>query len=98
VSTSGDYREFFESGGQRYSHTLDPATGRPVRHALASVTVIAPDCMRADALATALHVLGPEAGMAMAEREGLPVFMIVRDGPGRFSTSASHAFRAYALP
>lgn len=95
VATSGDYRNYFEQGGQRYSHTIDPLTGYPVRHALTSVTVIMPTCSLADAWATALNVAGPEAGMAMAEANDLPVYMIIRDGEGyreEFSTSFSRKF------
>jgi thiamine biosynthesis lipoprotein len=80
VATSGDYRNFFEVDGVRYSHTIDPATGRPVRHDMASVTVIADDCMSADAFATALNVLGPERGLELAEREGIAAWMLVREG------------------
>lgn len=94
VSTSGDYREFFVADGRRYSHTIDPRTLRPVSHALASVTVIAPTCMQADAMATALMVLGPEEGMALAEREGLAVYMILRARTG-FETRLSRAFGPY---
>lgn len=97
VSTSGDYREFFEQDGRRFSHTLDPRSLRPVQHGLASVTVLAPDCMRADALATALMVLGPDRGMALAEREGLPVYMLVR-GEGGLQARSSTRFAPYLLP
>jgi thiamine biosynthesis lipoprotein len=82
VATSGDYRNYFEDHGQRYSHTIDPRTGRPVIHGLASVTVISPRTLRADALATALMVLGPEAGYALADREGLAALFIVRTADG----------------
>lgn len=95
VATSGDYRAFFEAGGQRYSHTLDPRTGRPVTHALASVTVLAPTAMAADAWATAIMVLGPEAGMALAEAEALPVFMILRDDAGGFVERYNQRFAPY---
>lgn len=97
VSTSGDYREFFVADGKRYSHTIDPRTLRPVSHRLASVTVIAPTCMRGDAMSTALMVLGPEAGMALAEREGLAVYMLLRDGEG-FEARHSRAFGPYLGP
>jgi thiamine biosynthesis lipoprotein len=90
VSTSGDYREFFEVDGRRYSHTLDPRSLRPVDHGLASVTVLAPDCMRADALSTALMVLGPEQGLVLAEREGIPVYMLIRTEGGLQSRSTTH--------
>ncbi len=82
MATSGDYRNFFEHGGVRYSHTLDPASGRPVTHAAASVTVVAPTTMRADALATALLVLGPRAGLELAERESIAAYFLVRSDDG----------------
>ncbi|WP_318652232.1 FAD:protein FMN transferase [Pseudomonas sp. PDM15] len=91
ASTSGDYRNYFEAGGQRYSHTFDPRTGRPVSHDLASVSVVDASVLRADGLSTALMVLGPEAGMAYAEREGVAALFIRRDGE-RFVTRASTAF------
>jgi thiamine biosynthesis lipoprotein len=82
VATSGDYRNYFERNGQRYSHTIDPRTGRPVAHTLASVTVISPLTMRADALATALLVLGPDDGYALADREGLAALFVLRTADG----------------
>ncbi len=94
VATSGDYRNYFEAGGRRYSHTIDPATARPVEHALASVTVVAADCKTADALATAIDVLGPDQGLAFAERENLPVYLLVRAGAG-FESRHSPAFGPY---
>ena len=94
LATSGDYRNFFEIGGRRYSHTIDPATGWPVDNRLVSVTVLADTSLRADAWATALQVLGPERGMAVAERLGLPVlFIIARDG--NFEERVSRAFQPY---
>jgi len=80
MATSGDYRNFFEQDGQRFSHEIDPATGAPIRHALCSATVIAESGVRADALATALIVLGPERGLALAEASGLAAQFIVRRG------------------
>ncbi len=80
VATSGDYRHFFEKGGRRYAHILDPRTGRPVQHSLASVTVVDSTAMRADALATALIVLGSERGYEFAMREGIAAFFFVRNG------------------
>lgn len=82
MATSGDYRNYFEQNGVRYSHHIDPATGRPVTHNLASVTVVHPSATFADAMATALLVLGPERGLALAEREKLAVFLIIRSGSG----------------
>jgi len=94
LATSGDYRNFYESGGRRYSHTIDPRTGRPIEHSLASVSVLHRDAVHADALATALNVLGPEAGYSLAEREGLAALFIVRETDGSFSARASRAFEA----
>jgi thiamine biosynthesis lipoprotein len=92
MATSGDYRNFYEVDGERRSHLIDPQTGRPVEHALASVTVMHPQAARADAWATALAVLGPTAGPKVAEREGLAAFFVVREGPVAFRTIESPAF------
>ena len=78
MATSGDYRNFFEADGNIYSHTIDTRSGRPVTHTLASVTVVDETAARADALATALLVMGPEEGLAFAEREQLAVLMLIR--------------------
>lgn len=78
LATSGDYRNFIELDGRRYSHMIDPRTGYPVDHRLASVSVIADDCLSADAWATALMVLGPEHGYELAQQRGLPVLLIER--------------------
>lgn len=82
LATSGDYRNAFYYEGDRYSHTIDPATGRPVTHSATAVTVIAPTAMRADALATALLVLGPERGLDLARREGIAALFIMRAKDG----------------
>ena len=82
MATSGDYRNFFEYRGKRYSHTIDPRTGRPTTHGLASVTVIGDNAAFADALATALLVLGPTEGFDLAAREGLPAYFQVRRSEG----------------
>lgn len=82
VATSGDYRHTHVRNGRRVSHTIDPATGEPVRHALASVTVVAPMAMHADALATALMVAGPEKGVALADKLALDAIFVARDGAG----------------
>ena len=80
VATSGDYRNFFEFEGERFSHTIDPRSGRPVAHALASVTVLGDGAAYADAMATALMVLGPDAGLAFAERGGIAACFLLRNG------------------
>ena len=82
IATSGDNRRFFECDGQRLSHTLDPRTGRPVRHFVASVTVLHRDCMPADAWATALMVLGPDAGFTLAVCRDLAARFVIRSGTG----------------
>lgn len=80
VATSGDYMNYFEKEGVRYSHLIDPSSGKPISHNLASVTVIHKNCSVADAYATAINVMGPEVGYEFALKKKLPVFMIVRDG------------------
>jgi thiamine biosynthesis lipoprotein len=92
MATSGDYRNFFEEHGKQYSHIIDPRLGRPVSHGLASVTVLDPSCARADALATALMVLGPDAGYELAFEEGLTVLLIVKHD-GKLVEKATPSFR-----
>lgn len=94
MATSGDYRNYYEVDGVRVSHTINPKTGHPIRHNLASVTVIAATCAEADGWATALNVLGPEQALQTAEREGLAVYLLVRDGDG-FTGIMSTALQTY---
>ncbi|MBI2477531.1 MAG: FAD:protein FMN transferase, partial [Planctomycetia bacterium] len=82
LATSGDYRNFIEIDSRRYSHMIDPRTGYPVDHRLTSVSVIADDCLTADAWATALMVLGPEHGYALAQQQGIPALLIERTETG----------------
>lgn len=82
MATSGDYFNYFEKDGVRYSHTIDPTTGKPITHTLASVTVVHPSCTYADAMATAINVMGPEKGYELAVKENLAVFLIIRSGNG----------------
>jgi thiamine biosynthesis lipoprotein len=89
LATSGDYRIYFERDGRRYCHEIDPRDGRPIDHGLASVSVVAADCARADALATALMVMGEERGAAFAAERGIAAYFIARDGP---------VLRAHATP
>lgn len=91
VSTSGDYRNYFEQDGRRYSHTFDARTGRPVLHDLASVTVIHPQALMADGLSTLLLILGPERGRDYAQRSQIAAFFVMRTDTG-FVTSTSQAF------
>lgn len=80
MATSGDYRNFFEHEGIRYSHTIDPFTGRPVQHSLAAVSIISTNCMDADALATAVLVMGDEKGYDWCVKEGVSAMFLVREG------------------
>ncbi len=82
LATSGDYRNYFESDGTRYSHTIDPRTGRPVTHSLASVTIVADDCATSDAWATTLMVLGPEEGLRWAEERKIAAWMLLHERDG----------------
>ncbi len=96
LATSGDYRNFFEVDGRRYSHTLNPKTGYPVNHKLASVSVIAASTMRADGLATAILVMGEEEGKAFAEANNIAAFFIVKT-PDGFSEFYTEPFAQYLL-
>ena len=93
IATSGDYRQYFEHGARRASHTLDPRTGRPVAHDIASVTVLARTCMEADALSTVLAVLGPVDGLAFAEARALAARLLVRRA-GMLDEIATPAWKA----
>ena len=96
MATSGDYQNFFEVDGIRFSHTMDPRTGRPVVHDLASVTVVADTCMQADAWATALLVMGPEKATKLANQRAFCVFFIERTDSGyrEFMTPSFQALLA----
>lgn len=93
VATSGDYRNFRMEGERRLSHVLDPRIGEPVETGVASATVLHDSTMRADAFATALLVLGEREGIAVAEREGLGVLLLLRDGHGGFREVTSSRFQ-----
>lgn len=94
MATSGDYRNYFEVDGQRFSHTLDPATGYPITHNLASVTVLAATSAEADGYATAINVMGPITGMRLANELGLPILVILKVADG-FEMQTSQAFDSY---
>lgn len=96
VATSGDYRNYFEENGVRYSHLIDARTGKPIQNRLVSVTVLAPSCMEADGMSTAISVLGPEQGLALAKDQGLAVFMIVKTDSG-FEERYTDAFKPYLV-
>jgi len=91
LATSGDYRNFFEVDNVRFSHTIDPRSGRPITHKLASITILSDTTMKADAFATALMVLGPEQGYKMAEKEKIAALFIIKTDDG-FIEKASSTF------
>ncbi len=94
IATSGDYRNFFENNGQRFSHTIDPTSGMPVSHRLASVTVLNQAAMRADALATALMVLGPKHGYELAHRLEMKAYFIAETEQG-ITENSTPGFKRY---
>jgi thiamine biosynthesis lipoprotein len=98
VATSGDYRNYFEYEGKIFSHTIDPRNGKPVSHNLASVTVVAKNCMQADALATALMVLGKEKGLTLIEKTAdTEAFLIIRKDIHSVETFQSSGFSKYLV-
>lgn len=96
ISTSGSYRNYYELDGKRVSHVIDPQTGRPIEHNLVSVTVIAPTALEADGWDTGLMVLGTEKAKEVVRREGLAVYMIVKEGDG-FKTWMSPQFQGFLI-
>jgi thiamine biosynthesis lipoprotein len=84
MATSGNYRKYYEVDGNRYSHTIDPATGYPVQHKLLSATVISEDCYRADALATAFMVMGKENAISLLERSTDLAYLIYTTDSGEY--------------
>jgi len=96
MATSGNYRNYFDFDGKRYSHTIDPVTGYPVINSLVSATVIAPKCIDADAVATALMVLGPDKGLKLVEAEdSIECFMVLEDRGGNLTRIFSSGFDDY---
>lgn len=98
VATSGDYRHWVAAGGHRLSHTMDPRRGAPLAASPASVTVVARSCAQADAWATALMVLGPVAGAGLADRLGLDVLFLMRDGETIHPQTVGALFSGVACP
>lgn len=94
VATSGDYRNYYEVDGQRFSHIIDPETGKPINHKIVSVTVIHPSSMTADGLSTALMVMGEDKALAFAEANKLAVYIIVKSDHG-FVDHTSVKFMQY---
>ncbi len=96
MATSGDYRNYFEKEGIRYSHTVDPVTGKPINHKLASVTVLHISAINADALATAFMVLGPEKTISLADELNIAVYTIIKTKTGYEERYNDH-FKPYIL-
>jgi len=92
MATSGDYRNYFEQDGVRYTHIIDPRTGKPIRHRLASVSVVEEDCMTADGFATGLMVLGENEGYDVAVGNNLAALFLVRKSDGSFGQRATPRF------
>jgi thiamine biosynthesis lipoprotein len=95
MATSGDYRNFFVSGGKTYSHVIDPRSGYPAANGVVSASVLAADCTVADGLATALMVMGPHAGIKLIDRlEGVAALIVVMQADGSLADHFSQAFPA----
>ena len=92
LATSGDYRNYKERDGVRYSHTIDPRTLNPISHNVASISVVANSVMESDAWATALNVLGEEEAFRLAEEYNLAIYMLLREEDGQFRPRTNAAF------
>jgi len=93
LATSGDYRNFFELAGKRYSHVIDPHSGRPVTNHVVSVSVVAPDCTLADGLATGIMVMGTQSGLRLVNRlDGVECLIVEKDPHGQLTRHASRGF------
>lgn len=97
IATSGDYRNYFELDGKRFSHTIDPRSGYPIDHDLAAVTVIAANAALADSWATAFSVIGAEKALIVADREDIAVLLLVKTSEG-FESRLNDAFTVYMQP
>ena len=96
LATSGNYRNFYVEDGKKYAHTIDPKTGYPVQHSLLSATVLADNCMTADAFATAFMVIGLDSGIELARTtQGIEVFFIYADNYGNDQIYMSDGFGQY---
>ncbi len=94
LATSGNYRNFYVEDGKKYAHTINPKTGYPIQHSLLSTTVLADNCMTADAYATAFMVLGLQKSIELAERvSGIDVYFVYADEEGDYKTYVSPGFK-----
>jgi thiamine biosynthesis lipoprotein len=98
LATSGNYRRFYEEGGVKYSHSIDPKTGYPIQSRLLSATVLAKECITADAYATAFMIMGLEKSFAFASnRDNLEVYLIFSDKEGNFQVKYTEGFKEVLL-
>jgi thiamine biosynthesis lipoprotein len=96
LATSGNYRQFYNRDGKKYAHTIDPRTGYPVDHQLLSATVIAPNCMKADAFATAFMVLGKDSALLLSKQlDGIECYLIYNNSEGQLDVAYSDGFQKY---
>ena len=95
MATSGNYRNFRIENGKKYAHTIDPRTGYPVQHSLLSATVIAENCAKADAYATAFMVTGLEQAIELCKSDDIEAFFIYADENGDLQTIATEGFNKY---
>lgn len=96
VATSGDYRRVYQAGGERLPHSIDPRSGRPIANGLASVSVLHPECLWADAWSTALTVAGRDAGLALAEAHGIAALFLQREADGCLTETLTSAMQRLA--
>lgn len=96
LATAGDYRQYFEEDGKRFSHIIDPDSGMPINHKLVSVTVIHPSCMTADGLSTAIMLMGPKEGLEFARTQNLAAYLVTKTDSG-FDTVYTSAFEQYLV-
>lgn len=94
LATSGNYRNYYDVDGVRYVHTLDPRTGRPVRHTLLAASVLHAECSMADAWATALMAAGPDSAWVLAQANDLDVLLLIDGGAGQVTERATPGFQA----
>ena len=97
IAGSGDYRNYFEVDGIRYSHEIDPRSGEPISHQLAAAFVISESAAEADALATAFMILGLEESKPLIEGSNIPAFLIVRKSKNQFENFVSLPFSSYLI-
>lgn len=96
IATSGNYRNFYYRDGKKYAHTIDPRTGYPVQHSILSATVIARDCMSADAYATSFMVMGLEKSIRFVEnRPDIDAYFIYTDKEGKINTYMTRGMERY---